>query len=247
MIKYGLIGYPIKQSTSPAYFSDKFKQLNLLDHCYELFPLAHIEQLHVLLKSETHLKGLNVTIPHKVAVMPYLDEIDSIAEQIGAVNTIKITRLGSTIQLSGFNSDYYGFRDSLLPLLQAHDKNALVLGNGGAAKAVAYVLQELGIEYTVVSRNKQARLLNYEDLDPAIIKSHSIIINCTPLGKHPDIEYKPNIPYEAITPSHLLYDLTYLPQLTSFLAEGKKRNARTKNGLEMLHRQADISWEFWNT
>lgn len=247
MIKYGLIGYPIKQSTSPAYFSDKFKQLHLSDHSYELFPLAHIEQLHALLKSETHLKGLNVTIPHKVTVMPYLNEIDPVAEQIGAVNTIKITHSGSGIFLSGFNSDYYGFRDSLLPLLQAHDKNALVLGNGGAAKAVVYVLQELGIEYTVVSRNKQAGLLNYEDLDPAIMKSHSVIINCTPLGKHPDIQDKPNIPYEAITPSHLLYDLTYLPQLTSFLAEGKKRNARTKNGLEMLHRQADKSWEFWNT
>jgi shikimate dehydrogenase len=247
MIKYGLIGYPIKQSASLAYFSAKFKQLNLSDHCYELFPLSRTEQLHTLLKSETYLRGLNVTIPHKVAVMPYLDNIDPIAAGIGAVNTIKITRLGSTIQLSGFNSDYYGFRDSLLPLLQAHDKNALVLGNGGAAKAVAYVLQELGIKFTLVGRNKQPELLLYADLDRAIIESHSIIINCTPLGKHPDIEDKPKIPYEAITPSHLLYDLTYFPELTSFLSEGEMRNARTKNGLDMLHRQADKSWEFWNT
>jgi Shikimate 5-dehydrogenase len=239
---YGIIGYPLGHSFSPAYFADKFQQEGI-DAVYNAYPLADIAEFPQLLQANPQLRGLNVTIPHKQAVIPYLNELDVEAETIGAVNCIDI-RNGIT---KGYNTDAAGFELSLLPLLSADHTHALVLGTGGASLAVAYVLGKLGIAFRYVSRNAQQGHYTYDALTPDIIQQHKLIINTTPLGMHPDTSSLPALPYEAIGASHLLYDLIYNPEETAFLAAGRQQGAAVKNGLEMLQLQAEASWHIWNS
>lgn len=259
MKKFGLIGYPLKHSFSKQYFNEKFEKEGLKDYHYELLPLPNISDLPDLLKQQPELCGLNVTIPHKIGVMFYLDKISPEAKEIDAVNCIRIVKSNPVesffsgemcmkkVQLEGYNTDVYGFEESLKPLLKKQHSKALVLGNGGAARAVFYVLKKLGIDYDVVSRRANPKQLSYGQLNREIIEAHPLIINTTPLGTFPKIDEKPEIPYEFIDKRHLLYDLVYNPEETAFLKEGKKGGATIKNGLEMLHLQAEKNWEIWNS
>ncbi len=239
---YGLVGRNISYSFSKGYFTEKFSRLGLAHHSYENFDLKSISEFESLVKGRT-LHGVNVTIPYKQAVIPFLDELSSEAESIGAVNTIKF----ADKQLIGYNTDAYGFKTSLAPLLKKHHKKALVLGTGGASKAVVFVLQQLGIDCTLVSRNPGHGQLAYSALGKAQMEAYQLLINCSPLGTYPNIQDKPKIPYEHLDTQHLLYDLIYNPEETAFLAEGKKRGATTQNGLAMLQFQAERAWEIWNS
>ncbi|MBK7440976.1 MAG: shikimate dehydrogenase [Chitinophagales bacterium] len=239
---FGLIGFPLTHSFSEKYFSDKFRKEEIEECKYELYPLENVEDVRFLFEVNKELKGLNVTIPYKESVIEYLDDLDDIAQKIGAVNCIKIDE----IQRVGYNTDYAGFRDSLKPLLKKHHTKALVLGTGGASKAVEYALNELGIQTTLVSRKEGTTELTYQQLTKEIISQHSIIINCTPVGMYPDIQLCPEIPYEFITAQHILYDLIYNPGKTLFLEKGEKQGATIKNGLQMLELQAEYAWEIWN-
>ena len=208
------------------------------------FDLKSIVELDEIIKNTANLKGLNVTIPYKEAVMPMLDDLNKRARKIGAVNTIRITRYQKLI---GYNTDYYGFKNSIKPHLKKHHKHALILGTGGASKAIAYALKKLKIDYDYVSRShKEGVKFMYSDLTDEIISSYTIIINCTPIGTFPDINKCPDIPYDAITEKHILYDLIYNPEHTKFLSCGDLKGATTINGLEMLRLQAEKSWEIWN-
>jgi shikimate dehydrogenase len=240
--RYGLLGKNISYSFSQGYFTQKFKDLGLNDHSYENFDLQEITELERVL-SQNQLKGLNVTIPYKEEVIPYLDEMDAQAAKIGAVNTIKFTKQG----LKGFNTDAHGFKKSLEPFLKPHHTKALILGTGGASKAVRFVLDELGIANTFVSRTKKEGQLTYEELDQNILEECTLIINCTPLGTHPNVENKPDLPYQFIGNDHLLYDLIYNPEKTTFLALGEANGAAICNGSKMLQYQAEKAWEIWNT
>ncbi len=240
--QYGLIGKNISYSFSKQYFSEKFKTEKLLYCNYTNFDISSIEAFPHIIKSTANLKGLNVTIPYKETIFPYLDKISSKAQRIGAVNTIKITKKGN---LKGYNTDEYGFRKSLLPLLQKHHQKALILGTGGASKAIAYTLKKLEIPYQFVSR-KTEQAYNYSSLTNKIISEHQIIINCTPLGTYPNTENFPDVPYTAITDKHLLYDLVYNPSETVFLKKGKQQGAITCNGLKMLELQAEKAWKIWH-
>ena len=240
--RYGLLGKNISYSFSKGYFTQKFKNLGMDDHSYENFDLQDISELETVL-SQDNIKGFNVTIPYKEEVLAYLDQLDAKAEKIGAVNTIKITENG----LKGFNTDAYGFEKSLDPLLRPHHKKALILGTGSASKAIRFVLEEMGISTTYVSRSKKAGQYTYDELDKAIMEENTLIVNCTPLGTHPDIEKKPDIPYQHIGKEHLLYDLIYNPDKTTFLALGEAQGATIQNGLGMLQWQAEKAWEIWNT
>ncbi|MBK8344055.1 MAG: shikimate dehydrogenase [Bacteroidetes bacterium] len=239
---FGLIGFPLTHSFSEKYFSDKFRKEEIEECKYELYPLENVEDVRFLFEVNKELKGLNVTIPYKESVIEYLDDLDDIAQKIGAVNCIKIDE----IQRVGYNTDYAGFRDSLKPLLKKHHTKALVLGTGGASKAVVYALNELGIQTTLVSRKEGTTELTYQQLTKEIISQHPIIINCTPVGMYPDIQLCPEIPYEFITAQHILYDLIYNPGKTLFLEKGEKQGATIKNGLQMLELQAEYAWEIWN-
>lgn len=239
---YGIIGYPLGHSFSPAYFADKFQQEGI-DAQYMPYPLPDIAELPQLLRENPTLRGLNVTIPHKQAVMPYLDQLDETAHAIGAVNCIDIRDR----RTKGYNTDAAGFELSLLPLLSADHTHALILGTGGASLAVAYVLAKLGIAFSYVSRMQQQGRYTYDALTPELVQRHKLIINTTPLGMHPDISAMPALPYEAIGEAHLLYDLIYNPEETAFLKAGARQGAVTKNGLEMLQIQADASWQIWNS
>ena len=259
MKKYGLIGYPLAHSFSKEYFTEKFKKEGLEDHIYEAFPLPNLSELPDLIKANPDLCGLNVTVPHKIGVMYYLDKIDPAAKEIDAVNCIKIVNshpveaffsgeLSSMqVRLEGYNTDAYGFEMSLRPLLQHQHPKALIIGAGGAARAVAFVLNKLGISYKSVSRRAIKKQLNYQQLTREIIKDSLLIINTTPVGSFPAIEDAPEIPYEFLTPKHILYDLVYNPVETEFLKRGREHGAITKNGLEMLHIQAEKAWEIWNS
>ncbi len=241
---YGLLGRNISYSFSRNYFTNKFNLLGLKDYKYINFDIKNIKDLkNVLTENKSVLKGMNVTIPYKEEITPFLDEIDEKAKEIGAVNTIKITEKGGLI---GYNTDEYGFRKSLFPLLKEQHKNALILGTGGASKAIAYALKILGIEYKYVSRNQQKNKLSYKEISKEIISEFPIIINCTPLGTYPNIEDCPDIPYNLLTKNNILYDLIYNPSETLFLQKGKEQGAIIKNGLEMLELQAEKSWEIWN-
>jgi shikimate dehydrogenase len=245
MDKYGLLGKNISYSFSRDYFKNKFKDDNILDTSYENFELQDISEFTEVIKNNPNLKGLNVTIPYKEKIIPYLTNLDKIAKKIGAVNTIRISKKG---KLKGYNTDYYGFKKSLKPHLESHHKKALVLGTGGASKAIAYALKKLNIEIDFVSRNLSKKTkFTYESLTENDIKNHQIIINCTPLGTHPDINNYPNIPYQAITKKHILFDLIYNPKETKFLQFGKAKNATTINGLQMLIFQANKAWKIWNS
>lgn len=239
---FGLVGKNIAYSFSKKYFTEKFKEANL-PFTYENFDLKEIEDLPIILSlNHEKLIGFNVTIPYKEAIFTYLDEIDKEAEEIGAVNTVKLV---DNFYLKGYNTDAFGFENSLKPLLKKHHKSALIFGTGGASKAVKYVLKKLEIPFTMVSRNPSKNQLSYTNLTDEIIAQNTILINCTPLGTHPNTEDCIDIPFQDITSNHLLYDLIYNPLETSFLKKGKKQGATIKNGLEMLQLQAEKSWEIW--
>lgn len=259
MKKYGLIGFPLTQSFSKTYFTEKFKELGLTDHEYNLYPLEALSDFPELIQKETELAGLNVTIPYKIGIMFYLDEVSEEAKAIDAVNCIKITQKDlladyfsgeislDHMHLEGFNTDVYGFEESLKPLLRKQHTKALVLGHGGAARAVTYVLKKLHIEYSIVSRKASHLHLSYSDLTDEIVRSHKLIIDTTPVGSYPDVHEVLDLPYSAIGKEHLLYDLVYNPFETEFLKRGRLQGAVTKNGLEMLHLQAEKSWEIWQS
>ncbi|MFV0565252.1 MAG: shikimate dehydrogenase family protein [Flavobacteriaceae bacterium] len=244
MDKLGLLGRNISYSFSRTYFKQKFENEGIPHITYQNFDIPAITDFPSIIKSTENLKGLNVTIPYKQDVMPYLDKIDKKAKAIGAVNTIKISKKG---KLTGYNTDYYGFKKALKPFLKKRHKNALILGTGGASKAVAYSLDRLGINYHYVSRTASANVsFTYNDLTEKIVQDHLIIINCTPLGTFPNIENCPDIPYGGITQRHILFDLIYNPEETTFLKYGKEKQAQTINGLSMLIYQAEKAWEIWN-
>lgn len=246
MDKYGLIGYPLGHSFSIGYFNEKF-QNECIDATYENFEIPSIENLTEILDSNPELKGLNVTIPYKEKVISYLDSISPEARAIGAVNVIKVTHKGNKTELKGYNSDVIGFTQSIEPLLERYHRKALVLGTGGASKAIIFSLKSLGIETLTVSRYERHGCVRYEDITPEMIKEYNVIVNCTPCGMYPQTDDCPNLPYEAMDSHTLLYDLIYNPDETLFLKKGKAQGATVKNGLEMLLLQAFASWNFWNS
>ena len=243
---YGLLGKNISYSFSRGYFSEKFKTLGYTNHNYVNFDLQHIDELaEVLKKDKETISGINVTIPYKEEVMQYLNSIDEDAKNIGAVNTLKFLEDGS---IKGFNTDYYGFKNSIQPLMEKHHTKALILGSGGASKAIAYAFEKMGVDYKFVSRSKKSvDFLTYQELNKEIIEDYTIIVDSTPLGTYPDVETRPDIPYEYLSDKHLLYDLTYNPEVTTFLRLGKEKGATIKNGYQMLELQAEKSWEIWNS
>lgn len=243
MPNFGLIGKNISYSFSKKHFTKKFENDDL-DYTYDNFDIDAISQFPSVLKNNPQLLGLNVTIPYKESIIPYLDELSDIAKDIGAVNTIKIESSG---KLKGYNTDYYGFEKSIQPLLKPEQKRALILGTGGASKGVAYGLKNLNIPFDFVSRQKNgdAKYV-YNELTEDIIKSYKIIINCTPIGTHPNVNECPDIPYDAINKEHLLYDLIYNPIQTKFLICGEIKGATISNGFSMLELQAEKSWDIWS-
>lgn len=245
MRKFGLIGYPLGHSFSKGYFTDKFNRENLSDCSYENYPIESIDRLPDLI-NEPGLTGLNVTIPYKSAVIGFLDSIDPEAETIGAVNVIKLKREGRKIYLKGFNTDITGIYDTIEPCLQKGIRKALVLGTGGSSKAVCHVLKKINVDFTLISRQRKPGSLSYSDLSPEIISSSELIINTTPLGMFPDATSKPPIKYNLLTEKHILFDLVYNPEMTSFLKMGQERGCTVLTGLKMLYSQAEKAWEIWN-
>lgn len=242
--KFGLIGYPLSHSFSKPYFEEKFKELGLTDHSFDTFELKDISEFPGLIRKEKDLVGLSVTIPHKETVIQYLDELDEVAKEIGAVNCIRIR----DSKLKGFNTDAVGFRQSLRPFLDSNHSKALVFGTGGASKAIAYVLHELDIPFWFVSRKKSDdHTLTYSDLTPEIISSCKLLVNCTPVGMWPNDNDPLPIPYEGITAEHLCYDLIYNPADTVFLKRAKEKGALVSNGHNMLIFQAEEAWRIWNS
>jgi shikimate dehydrogenase len=243
MKRYGLIGYPLSHSFSQKYFEEKFRAEGIAGCAYELFPIPSIEGLEALLKAKPDLHGLNVTIPYKRLVLPYLDDASNLPQGLEACNCIKI----ENNRLTGYNTDVTGFERSFTPLLQPHHTRALVLGSGGAAAAVSWCLNKLGISFSIVSRKPGADVqLTYKDIDASLLATHPIIVNTTPLGMYPNVDEAPPFPYEALTPGHYLFDLHYNPPKTLFLQKGEENGAAIKNGLEMLVIQAEESWRIWN-
>jgi len=246
MKTFGLIGYPLEHSFSQRYFTQKFQDEHI-EARYLNFPIESIEEFPNLLEKHPYLAGLNVTIPYKQQVMEYLHEVDSVAKEAGAVNVIKITWNDRKPHLIGYNSDITGFSKSIEPLLQAHHKKALILGTGGASKAVAYALKELGLFYRFVSRTpKHPSHVSYESLNEEILKDYKVIVNTTPSGMSPNTNEYPPIPYNGITSQHLAFDLIYNPESTLFMQKCSEKGAVVKNGLEMLHLQAEAAWDIWN-
>ena len=241
MKQFGLIGRNISYSFSKGYFAEKFINENIVDAVYDVFDLQQIQEVENVFKKE-NLIGFNVTIPYKQEIIPYLDELSPEAAAIGAVNTVLIKN-GKRI---GHNTDCFGFENSLKPLLEDHHKNALVLGYGGAAKAVVYILDQLNIKYKIVSRNPNENQIAYQDLNKTILNDYTVLINCSPVGTFPNITEAPEIPYSHLTSQHLLYDLIYNPEVTQFLQNGLENGSKIKNGYEMLVLQAEKSWEIWN-
>lgn len=241
---FGLLGKNISYSFSRGYFTEKFEKLNLTKNTYVNFDIQKIQDFPAIIKDTQNLGGINVTIPYKEEVIPFLDKLDETAKNIGAVNTIKFTKSGN---LKGYNSDVVGFENSIKPLLKKHHKNALILGTGGASKAIAYALNKNNIKFKFVSRKPEGNTeISYESLTKETLQKYTVIINCTPLGTFPAIEKHPNIPYQFITENHLLFDLIYNPEISTFLSKGKEKGATIKNGYEMLQLQAEESWRIWN-
>lgn len=257
---YGLIGYPLSHSFSQKYFTEKFKKENITDCEFRNFPLESINNFPALLAQHPNLQGISITIPHKQNVIKFLKNVDETAKEIGAVNCIRVS------DLKGFNTDIIGFEQSIKPLLKKHHTHALVLGTGGASKAVTYILDKLKIKFRYVSRNKHRsspnvshkfffdknkdllqKCISYSDINSHCLQKYNLIINTTPVGMYPNINECPDIPYEFINDKHLLYDLIYNPDETLFLKKGKEKGAQTKNGLEMLHIQAEKAWQIWNS
>jgi shikimate dehydrogenase len=245
MDKYGLIGYPLGHSFSISYFNEKFQNEGI-DAVYENFEIPQIENLVEVLNVNPELKGLNVTIPYKEKVLNYLDNVSPEARAIGAVNVIKVDHNGNDITLTGYNSDVIGFTKSIEPMLQRYHKKALILGTGGASKAINYGLKSLGLETVYVSRYERPGTICYKDITPEVVKEYNVIINCTPVGMFPKTDQCPDLPYEAMDNHTILYDLIYNPDETLFMNRGKQYGATVKNGLEMLLLQAFASWDFWN-
>lgn len=243
---YGLIGYPLSHSFSKRYFAEKFEQESIADSFYELFPIPKIEDLPALVAAHPNLIGLNVTIPYKEQILPFLDEIEEGAAAAGAVNTV-LLKNGKKV---GYNSDVYGFTTSLENAIERHQlkiEKALILGTGGAAKAVKFALERSGREVKYVSRTKAENRYSYEDLTQDILEEYKLIVNTTPLGMAPKVDTFPNIPYHYISDSHLCFDLVYNPEITLFLQKAQQEGAHILNGLEMLYLQAEKSWEIWTT
>ncbi len=245
MKKYGILGYPLGHSFSPSYFNEKFQNEGI-DATYEKFELPAITDLQAVIDYTPELCGFNVTIPYKEKVMSYLDTVSPEARAIGAVNVVRVEHDGSHTRLYGYNSDVIGFSRSIKPLLLPSHKKALILGTGGASKAVNYGLKQLGLETVLVSRYEKDNTITYAQVTPELLAEYTVIVNCTPSGMAPHFDECPQIPYEALTPRHLLYDLIYNPDETLFLKKGKAQGATTKNGLEMLLLQAEAGWEIWN-
>lgn len=246
MRTFGLIGFPLGHSFSKKFFTEKFEQEGIEDCSYELFPMQTIDAITDLTEQNDTLRGLNITIPHKVNVLPYLNELDDAAKTIGAVNCISIEKKDGKKWLKGYNTDAFGFAESLKPFLKDHHNKALVLGDGGAAKAVKYVLGQLDISFLSVVRTAMPNAILYEQLTEELIGAHQLIINTTPLGTFPNVDAAPDIPYHLLTDQHLAYDLVYNPEETEFMRRAKEQGAAVKNGLEMLQLQALRAWSIWN-
>ena len=265
MDKYGIIGYPLGHSFSRGFFTEKFAREGI-DAQYLNFEIPDARMLLDVLRDNPELRGLNVTLPHKQAVIPLLDELSDEAREIGAVNVIRIERLKDlqfkdlscmtekssnpqilkSVNLKGFNSDIIGFAESIKPLLLPHHKKALVLGTGGASKAICVGLKRLSLEWKYVSRTPREGMMTYKDITAEMLQEYTVIVNCSPVGMFPKVDEAPAIPYEYLTPKHLLFDCVYNPEDTLFMQKGREHGATTKNGLEMLHLQAVASWRFWN-
>jgi shikimate dehydrogenase len=250
MTTYGLIGYPLGHSFSRKFFTEKFAKEGI-DAQYLNFEIPSIEEFPNIIKNNPTLRGLNVTIPYKQQVMQYLDDISEEAKAIGAVNVVKVNPKPSTLNskpnLTGYNSDVIGFVNSIRPLLKPHHKKALILGTGGASKAINYGLKEkLGLETLFVSRTARENMITYDDVTKDVLCDYEVIVNCSPVGMYPHVDECPALPYESMSERHLLYDLVYNPLETLFMKRGAEQGATVKNGLEMLHLQAIASWEFWN-
>lgn len=259
MKKYGLIGYPLTHSFSEKYFTEKFEKENIKETSYSLITMENIKDFPRLIKDNPDFRGINVTIPHKINVIPFMDQLSKEARGVGAVNCIKICAgqrvtnlmMGELAilkggKLIGYNTDAYGFETSINPFIKPHHKHALILGNGGAAKAIQYVFKKLNIHFKLVSRDAKKGMLSYDQLSEKILSEYQIIVNTTPLGTYPNLNECPNIPYQYLTDKHLLYDLVYNPAESLFLQKGKERGATIKNGADMLVLQAEKSWEIWN-
>jgi shikimate dehydrogenase len=246
MKTFGLVGYPLLQSFSQKYFTAYFSEKNI-DAQYLNFSIENIGEFPAKVLTTPDLKGLNVTIPYKQQVMAYLDDLDEVARKAGAVNVIKISYRNGKIYLKGFNSDVVGFESSLIPLLKPHHTKALILGTGGASKAVKYVLDKNGIDALFVSRNPSGtNEIRYQQVTPGLLNEYTLIVNTTPLGMYPNINACPELPYQYLNDKHLCYDLIYNPEDTLFLQKAKAQNAGVKNGYEMLIKQAERAWEIWN-
>ena len=241
--RFGLLGRNISYSFSKGYFTEKFSKEHFEGCTYENFDISEINYFTELRKNNPDLNGLNVTIPYKQEILPFLDKLSKNATQIGAVNTIKFTKKG---KLKGYNTDYYGFQKSLEPLLEPHHKKALILGTGGASKGVAFALDKLGITYTFVSREAKENCVDYQFINATTFDNYQIIINCSPVGTSPNVDAFPLIPYEFFTEKHIAYDLIYNPAETAFLRKAKEQGAKIKNGLDMLIFQAEKAWKIWN-
>ena len=245
MDKYGLIGYPLQHSFSISYFNEKF-QNEYINAKYINFEIPTIDALPEILASNPELKGLNVTIPYKEKVISFLDTVSPEARAIGAVNVIRVEHKGNDIVLKGYNSDLIGFTQSIQPMLRPYHKKALILGTGGASKAINYGLKSLGLDTVLVSRFERPGTIQYEKITPEVIEEYNVIVNCTPCGMYPKVDCCPKLPYEAMDSRNILYDLIYNPDQTLFMKRGAQYGANTKNGLEMLLLQAFASWEFWH-
>jgi shikimate dehydrogenase len=242
--KFGLLGKNISYSFSSGYFTKKFEKLNLKKHKYVNFDIPEIKDFPSIIEETPNLKGMNVTIPYKEEVIQYLDKLDETAKEIGAVNTIKFTKRGD---LKGYNTDIFGFENSIKPFLKKHHKKALILGTGGASKAVAYAFKRNDINFKFVSRNpSEKNQISYKDLSEEILEEYTVIVNCSPIGTFPNVNDAPKIPYQFISDKHLLFDLIYNPEETAFLKKGKEKGAAIKNGYQMLELQAEEAWRIWN-
>ena len=245
MDKYGLIGFPLGHSFSKSFFNEKFQNEGI-DAEYINFEIKGIDELPEVLATNPELRGLNVTIPYKEKVLSFLDYISVEARAIGAVNVIRVDHKGDDVVLKGYNSDVIGFTKSIEPLLETFHRKALILGTGGASKAINYGLKSLGLETVLVSRFERPGTIQYKDITPDVVKEYNVIVNCTPSGMFPHYDECPDLPYEALDNHNLLYDLIYNPDETLFMKKGRERGAQTKSGLEMLLLQAFASWDFWN-
>ena len=247
-MNFGLLGKSLSHSFSKTYFEEKFQKEQLSNFTYTNFDMENLDSLHQIIENNS-IKGLNVTIPYKEQIIPLLNEIDPVAKEIGAVNCITVSKQNDQLFLKGFNTDYYGFGQSIKPFLEPIHQKALILGTGGASKAIYYALKNVGVEvyFVTTGEKKASNYFHYSELNEYILNAFKLVVNCTPLGMSPKIDGLPNIPYQYLTSQHLLYDLIYNPETTLFLQKGKEKGAITINGLNMLKLQADKAWEIWNS